>query len=65
MAIESGTFRRQVSGSSRRSDADLESLLYDPQTSGGLLVAASQAAADRVEAALRDRRRAGGPNRHG
>jgi selenide,water dikinase len=34
-------------------DADLESLLYDPQTSGGLLVAASAGAAGGVESALR------------
>jgi selenide,water dikinase len=33
--------------------ADLEALLYDPQTSGGLLVAASSGAAAEVEAALR------------
>jgi selenide,water dikinase len=35
-------------------EPELESLMYDPQTSGGLLVAADGAAADRVEAALRD-----------
>jgi selenide,water dikinase len=34
--------------------ADMERLLYDPQTSGGLLVAAKQDAADAVGAALRD-----------
>jgi selenide, water dikinase len=34
-------------------DADRESLLYDPQTSGGLLIAASAGAAAEVEAALR------------
>ena len=33
-------------------DADRESLLYDPQTSGGLLIAASAAAAAGVELAL-------------
>jgi len=32
--------------------ADVEMLLYDPQTSGGLLLAASDDAADRVELAL-------------
>jgi selenide,water dikinase len=35
-------------------DADRELLLYDPQTSGGLLIAASAAAAGQVEGALRD-----------
>jgi selenide,water dikinase len=35
-------------------DADRELLLYDPQTSGGLMVAAAGDAATRVEAALRD-----------
>ena len=35
-------------------DADRELLMYDPQTSGGLLIAASAEAAGRVEAALRD-----------
>jgi selenide, water dikinase len=35
-------------------DDDREALLYDPQTSGGLLIAASPGAADQVEAALRD-----------
>jgi selenide,water dikinase len=34
-------------------DSDRETLLYDPQTSGGLLIAASGAAASEVEAALR------------
>ena len=34
-------------------DADRETLLYDPQTSGGLLIAASAEAATEVEAALR------------
>jgi selenide, water dikinase len=34
-------------------DADREALLYDPQTSGGLLISASHDAADEVEAALR------------
>jgi len=34
-------------------DADREMLLYDPQTSGGLLIAASAGAAAEVEAALR------------
>ena len=34
-------------------DGDRESVLYDPQTSGGLLVAANAAAAAEVEAALR------------
>jgi selenide,water dikinase len=34
-------------------DADLESLLYDPQTSGGLLIAAAPDAADTVEVRLR------------
>jgi len=34
-------------------DADRETLLYDPQTSGGLLIAASAGAAAEVEAALR------------
>ena len=34
-------------------DADREALLYDPQTSGGLLVAASAGAAAAVESALR------------
>jgi selenophosphate synthase len=34
-------------------DADREAVLYDPQTSGGLLIAASAAAAGDVEAALR------------
>jgi selenide,water dikinase len=38
--------------------ADVESLLYDPQTSGGLLIAAGADRADEVEAALR---RAGVP----
>jgi selenide,water dikinase len=33
--------------------ADVESLLYDPQTSGGLLIAAGADRADEVEAALR------------
>ena len=33
-------------------DADREALLYDPQTSGGLLIAASGDSADRVEIAL-------------
>jgi selenide, water dikinase len=35
-------------------DADLELLLYDPQTSGGLLIASSPDAAGRVAACLRD-----------
>jgi len=35
-------------------DAEREALLYDPQTSGGLLIAARHGAADQVEAALRD-----------
>jgi selenide,water dikinase len=35
-------------------DADREALLYDPQTSGGLLISARHDAADEVEAALRD-----------
>ena len=35
-------------------DADREALLYDPQTSGGLMIAAGRGAADQVEAALRD-----------
>jgi selenide, water dikinase len=35
-------------------DADLESLLYDPQTSGGLLIASSAGAAERVAARLRE-----------
>jgi selenide, water dikinase len=35
-------------------DANRETLLYDPQTSGGLLIAASRGAADLVEAALRE-----------
>jgi selenide,water dikinase len=35
-------------------DADLELLLYDPQTSGGLLIASSPDAAERVAARLRD-----------
>jgi selenide,water dikinase len=35
-------------------DADREAVLYDPQTSGGLLIAAPAAWASRVEAALRD-----------
>jgi selenide,water dikinase len=34
-------------------DADRETLLYDPQTSGGLLIAASAEAANEVSAALR------------
>ena len=34
-------------------DADREALLYDPQTSGGLLVAASAGGSAAVEAALR------------
>jgi selenide, water dikinase len=34
-------------------DAEREALLYDPQTSGGLLIASSAAAAAAVEAALR------------
>ena len=34
-------------------DGDRETLLYDPQTSGGLLIAASTGAATEVEAALR------------
>jgi selenide,water dikinase len=34
-------------------DADREAVLYDPQTSGGLLIAARHGAADQVEAALR------------
>jgi selenide, water dikinase len=34
-------------------DADREALLYDPQTSGGLLIAARHDAADQVEGALR------------
>jgi len=34
-------------------DADRETLLYDPQTSGGLLIAASAGAANEVDAALR------------
>jgi selenide,water dikinase len=33
-------------------DADREAILYDPQTSGGLLIAADREAADRVAAAL-------------
>jgi selenide,water dikinase len=33
-------------------DADREAILYDPQTSGGLLIAADSDAADRVAAAL-------------
>jgi selenide,water dikinase len=33
-------------------DADRETILYDPQTSGGLLVAVRGDAADRVEQAL-------------
>jgi selenide, water dikinase len=37
----------------RAVDADLESLLYDPQTSGGLLIASSAEAADEVAARLR------------
>jgi selenophosphate synthase len=32
--------------------ADREAILYDPQTSGGLLFAANHEAADRVEALL-------------
>jgi selenide,water dikinase len=36
--------------------ADLESVLYDPQTSGGLLIAAGHGAADQVEGALREAR---------
>ena len=35
-------------------DEDLQSLLYDPQTSGGLLIASSADAAERVAARLRD-----------
>jgi selenide,water dikinase len=35
-------------------DADREAVLYDPQTSGGLLIAAPHGAAYQVEAALRD-----------
>jgi selenide, water dikinase len=35
-----------------RVGADIEAVLYDPQTSGGLLVAASEASADAVAAAL-------------
>ena len=35
---------------------EVEALLYDPQTSGGLLVAADSSAADAVEAALRSAR---------
>jgi selenide,water dikinase len=34
-------------------DADLASLLFDPQTSGGLLIAASPSRADEAESALR------------
>jgi selenide,water dikinase len=37
----------------RAVDSDRESLLYDPQTSGGLLVAAANQAADEVDGALR------------
>jgi selenide,water dikinase len=33
-------------------DADREALLYDPQTSGGLLIAVSEDSADRVQTAL-------------
>jgi selenide,water dikinase len=36
-------------------DAERQSLLYDPQTSGGLLIAAGAEASDEVEAALRAR----------
>ncbi len=35
-------------------DPDREAILYDPQTSGGLLIAASKEAADRVAKALAD-----------
>jgi selenide,water dikinase len=35
-------------------DEDLQSLLYDPQTSGGLLIASSADAAERVAARLRE-----------
>lgn len=35
-------------------DPDREAILYDPQTSGGLLIAASREAADRVAKALAD-----------
>ena len=35
-----------------RVDADLVSLLYDPQTSGGLLIAAAHESADQVSRAL-------------
>ena len=35
-------------------DADLESLLYDPQTSGGLLIASSAGAAEQVADRLRE-----------
>jgi selenide,water dikinase len=34
-------------------DGDLLALLYDPQTSGGLLAAVAPAAADAAEAAIR------------
>ena len=57
MAVEPGAFRRLAStvdaGSRRRAVA---TLLYDPQTSGGLLVAVAEARGRRVEAALRGRR---------
>jgi selenide, water dikinase len=33
-------------------DPDREAILYDPQTSGGLLIAANREDADRVAAAL-------------
>ena len=46
-------------------DPDREAILYDPQTSGGLLIAAGADAADRVAAALAAARSAGLQNRHG
>jgi selenide,water dikinase len=54
-----GSNRDHFSGSVRTGDGaqpvtpDLEALLYDPQTSGGLLIAAAEDRADEVEAALR------------
>ena len=50
--VERGAFRRQACGSHAGVPADVVSLLFDPQTSGGLLIAAAEEFADQVSAAL-------------
>ena len=49
---------KPAGGSATRLDGDVESILYDPQTSGGLLIAVSASHADRLAEAL-ERARAG------